>query len=108
MSISDGDIAFALELFEGLGPMTTRKMMGGLCIYSDGTIFAILHSDGSVWLKGAGAFAERVEAEGWDRWTYSRDEGKVTAMPYWRLPDAALDDPSLACNLAQEALSHLI
>ncbi len=107
MSISDADIAFALELLEGLGPVTTRKMMGGLCLYADGTIFAILHSDGSIWLKGAGAFADRMTAEGWTRWTYSRDGKKVTAMPYWQLPDAALDDPSLACTLAREALREL-
>ena len=107
MSIAQGDIAFALELFDGIGPLTSRRMMGGLCLYAGGTIFAILHSDGSIWLKGAGGFAERMTAEGWRRWTYSRDGAKETAMPYWRLPDAALDDPALACSLAREALSHL-
>ena len=107
MSVSDADIAFALELFEGLGPLTTRKMMGGLCLYRDGTIFAILHSDGSIWLKGAGKFADRMTAEGWTRWTYSREGKKTTAMPYWRLPDAALDDPVAACDLARTALAEL-
>lgn len=107
MSVSDADIAFVLELIEGLGPLTTRKMMGGLCLYRDGVIFALLHSDGSLWLKGAGAFAERVTAEGWERWTYARPGRKPTAMPYWRLPHAALDDPDLACNLAREALRDL-
>ncbi|MDI3334941.1 TfoX/Sxy family protein [Defluviimonas aestuarii] len=107
MSVSDADIAFALELFEGLGPLTTRKMMGGLCLYRDGTIFAILHSDGSIWLKGAGNFADQMTAEGWTRWTYSRDDKKTTAMPYWRLPDAALDDADHACDLARSALIEL-
>ncbi len=107
MSVSDADIAFALELFDELGPLTTRKMMGGLCLYRDGTIFAILHGDGSLWLKGAGDFAARVTADGWKRWTYTRDGGKETAMPYWRLPDAALDEPALACDLARDALTHL-
>lgn len=107
MAISEADIAFALELFEGLGPLTTRKMMGGLCLYSDGTIFAILHSDGSIWLKGAGAMAGRMTAEGWTRWTYSRDGKKEAAMPYWQLPDAALDDPDTACALARDALACL-
>lgn len=107
MSVSDADIAFALELFAGLGPLTTRKMMGGLCLYRDGVIFAILQSDGSVWLKGAGAFAGRMTAGGWDRWTYSRDGHKTTAMPYWRLPHTALDDPDQACMLARQALDEL-
>ena len=41
MSVSDADIAGALELFDALGDLTTRKMMGGLCLYHDGTIFAL-------------------------------------------------------------------
>ena len=107
MSVSQADIAFALELFEGLGPLTSRKMMGGLSLYRDGVIFAILLSDGSIWLKGAGAFAERIGREGWQRWTYERPGQKDAAMPYWRLPDTALDDPGLACDLARQALSEL-
>ncbi len=107
MSISNADIAFALELFAGLGPLASRKMMGGLCLYSDGTIFAIVHGDGSVWLKASGGFADRIAAEGWQRWTYARDAARETAMPYWRLPDATLDDPALACSLAREALCYL-
>lgn len=107
MSVSEADIAFALELFDGLGPLTSRKMMGGLSVYRDGIIFAILNNDGSIWLKGADRFADRIAAEGWERWTYRRENGKLTSMPYWRLPDAALDDPALACDLARDALSHL-
>ena len=107
MSVSEADIAFARELFSGLGDLTQRKMMGGLCLYREGTIFAILNSDGSIWLKGAGAFKDRLEAEGWERWTYQRESGTVTAMPYWRLPDGALDDPEEAVRLAREALAHL-
>ncbi|MEZ5913794.1 MAG: TfoX/Sxy family protein [Paracoccaceae bacterium] len=107
MSVSAADIAFANELFDGLGPLTQRKMMGGLCLYRDGVIFSILHSDGSIWLKGAGAFADEMTDRGWTRWTYSRDGQKQTAMPYWRLPDAVLDDPAEAVRLAERALAHL-
>ncbi|WP_413869818.1 TfoX/Sxy family protein [Albidovulum sp.] len=107
MSVSAAGIDFALELFEGLGPLSTRRMMGGLCLYRDGVIFALLRSDGSLWLKGAGAFAARITAEGWERWTHARAGRRPTAMPYWRLPDAALDDPDHACDLAREALRDL-
>ena len=107
MSLSPEDQAFAKELFSGLGQITTRRMMGGLCLYHDGTIFAIMHSDGAILLKGAGDFAAELEAEGCGRWTYSRDNGKIAAMPYWSLPDAALDDPELACDWARRALAHL-
>ncbi|MEL6957928.1 MAG: TfoX/Sxy family protein [Pseudomonadota bacterium] len=107
MSVSDEDIAHALELFEGLGDLTTRKMMGGLCIYCDGTIFAIIHPHGGVLIKGAGPFAEELEAMGLEKWHYLRKDGSPTNMPYWHLPDSALDDPDEARDLARRALEHL-
>ena len=45
MAVSDDQITHALELFDGVGPMTTRKMFGGLGIYADGKIFAVLMSE---------------------------------------------------------------
>lgn len=107
MSLSAGDAEFARDLFAGLGEITTRRMMGGLCLYHRGTIFAIVHGDGAIFLKGAGEFAAELEAAGCTRWTYSRDNGRKASMPYWSLPDGALDDPALACDWARRALEHL-
>ena len=107
MAISQADVDFAVELFSGLGGITTRKMMGGLSIYHEGTIFAIVNADGSIWIKGAGSFQQILESEGLERWSYTRDTGKTVAMPYWTLPGEALDDPELACDWARRALAHL-
>ena len=108
MSVSDDQIAHALELFEGVGPMTTRKMFGGLAIYAEGKVFAVLMSDGVLKLKGAGPMVNVLESEGWERWTYSREgSDKVTKMPYWTLPDALLDDPEQASDWARRALAEL-
>ena len=106
MAVTEEQIAFVRELFEDVGDLSTRKMMGGLAIYSRGTVFALLHSEGTLWLKGAGAMAGRMQADGWDRWSYERG-GKPVAMPYWRLPEAALDDPETASELARDALRDL-
>ncbi|MEM1389201.1 MAG: TfoX/Sxy family protein [Pseudomonadota bacterium] len=102
MSLSEEEIAFARDLFAGLGNVTTRKMFGGLSLYQNGTIFAVLRSDGVILIKGAGAFADVLRAEGCTQWR----EGKGT-MPYFTLPDAALDDPEEACDWARRALEHL-
>ncbi len=107
MSLSPGDIDFAVELFSGLGEISTRRMMGGLCLYHDGTIFAIMRSDGALLLKGAGDFTTELEDVGCTQWVYTRDNGKSGAMPYWSMPDAALDDPDLACDWARRALAQL-
>jgi len=107
MSLTNEDTAHALELFEGLGNLTTRKMMGGLCIYHQGTIFAIIHPHGGILIKGAGPFIAELEAMNLDRWHYLRKDGSPTNMPYWHLPDSAMDDPEEATALARRALEHL-
>jgi DNA transformation protein len=107
MGVAQGDIDRAVELFSGLGDITTRKMMGGLCLYQDGTIFAILDSGGRVYLKGKGDFAAELEAAGCVQWTETMKSGKVSHMPYWTLPEEALDDPDTACDWARHALEHL-
>ncbi|WP_298257087.1 TfoX/Sxy family protein [uncultured Litoreibacter sp.] len=107
MSVSEADIAFARELFAALPAITTRKMMGGLCLYSEGQIFALLHSDGQIFLKAQGDFVPEIEDLGGTRWTYTRKDGKVAEMPYWSLPDQFLDDPTEASAFARKALDHL-
>ena len=104
MALTDEEIAHALELFDGVGPLTTRKMFGGLGIYSEGTIFALIGPGDAIMVKARGALAEELEAEGSEQFrTY---EGKTVNMPYWTLPDAALDDPDEACAWARRSLAE--
>ena len=51
MSISNADIAFVKDLFAGVGTLTARKMFGGLAIYADGVIFALIIRTGALMLK---------------------------------------------------------
>jgi Regulator of competence-specific genes len=103
MAVSDEDIAFVHDLFAPLGALTHRKMMGGLSIYHAGQIFAILSSEGRVYLKASGTFAEALAAEGCEKF----DMGDGRGMNYWTLPEDALDDPDLASDWARRALQAL-
>ncbi len=108
MSLGEADIAFAKELFSDLPNITTRKMFGGLSIYSDGVIFALIKSDAQIMLKSQdAAFDAKLADMGAEKWVYERKDGAQSSMPYWSLPDAALDDPDLATALAREALALL-
>ncbi|WP_425098363.1 TfoX/Sxy family protein [Tropicibacter sp. S64] len=107
MSLSPEDVEYFKDLFSGLGGLSTRRMFGGAALYHDGTVFALMRSDGVILIKGAGAFIDRLEAMGCERWRYTRESGKGAAMPYWSLPGEALDDPEEAVALAREALRHL-
>ena len=105
MAVSPGTREWVLELFEPLGGVTARAMMGGLALYSDGRIFAIVGGDDRVFLKADGALASALAAEGAERFTYARSGGAAVAMGYWSLPDAAIDDPDAACDWARRSLA---
>ena len=107
MAVSQPDIDRALELFGGLGDLTTRKMFGGMAFYHSGTVFAVLMSDGTLRLKAQGGMIDRMQELGSSQWTFQRPGQKESSMPYWDMPDAALDDPEEATGLAREALSYL-
>ena len=107
MSIAAQDIEFARELFSDIPDLSTRKMFGGLGIYSDNVIFALMLSDGQIMLKARDEFAAWLAEMGAAHWTYARKNGAEAAMPYWSLPDAALDDPEMAMDLAREALAAI-
>lgn len=108
MSVAEADIAFARELFADMPDLSTRKMFGGLGIYSQGVIFALLMSDARFMIKAKdGPFADRLADMGCEKWTYTRKDGAASSMPYWTLPESALDDPDTACDLARDAIKAL-
>ena len=79
------------DMFETLGPVTIRKMFGGKGIYHHGRILA-LEVDGEILLKADVESAPEFLAAGATQWSY-QGKKKPTKMPYWSIPDAALDDP---------------
>ncbi|MEL6838896.1 MAG: TfoX/Sxy family protein [Pseudomonadota bacterium] len=96
MAVSDADIAFATDLFSDLGQITSRKMFGGLGLYHDGVIFAVVSSAGRVYVKTTADAAAALAAAGAEQFHN---------MPYWSLPESALDDPETACNWARRFLN---
>ncbi len=104
MAVSDADIAYIRDLFSELEPLTTRKMMGGLCVYSDRQIFALIGPGEKLFIKAKDDFAEKLAAAGSIPFNYENKSGKTVAMPYWTLPDSALDDPSEACEWGRQSL----
>jgi DNA transformation protein len=90
------------DLFAALGPVRVRKMFGGQGIYCDDLMFA-LEAGGELFLKADEETAPAFAAVGSRQFTYTK-EGRATAMSYWGLPDAALDDPDEAARWGRLAL----
>ncbi len=98
MSIADSDIAFAREVFDALPDLSHRKMFGGICLYSEDTVFALASSEGRLYLKATGDLAEQLKDNGAEQFH---------KMPYWSLPEDLLDDSEQACELARNTLRTL-
>lgn len=93
------------EMFEGLGPVTIKRMFGGKGVYHRGRIVAV-QFQGEILLKADAASAPDFAAAGARQWSYEGKKGKVVNMPYWSIPEDAFDEPELMARwvrLAYEA-----
>ena len=55
-------------------------------------------------IKAKGALASDLAAHGSQQFIHDGKDDKRVAMPYWTLPDAAMDEPELACDWARRSL----
>ena len=90
------------DLFEGLGPVTVRRMFGGKGIYFEGLIIALELSTGNILLKADEMSIPEFEAAGCAQWTYT-GKAKQVKMPYWSVPEDAFDDPDIMAQWARRA-----
>ncbi|XBQ15558.1 MAG: TfoX/Sxy family protein [Oceanicaulis sp.] len=95
MAVSAAFLDFACELFAPIGPTRPRRMFGGAGIYAHDLMFALV-ADDTIYLKADEALAADLEAEGCGPFIFTPKSGEPAQMNYWRLPEAALDDPELA------------
>ncbi|MCY0095362.1 TfoX/Sxy family protein [Hoeflea ulvae] len=79
------------EMFDSLGEVTIKRMFGGKGIYHQGRILA-LEVSGDILLKADAETAPDFAQAGAIQWVYD-GKTKPVAMPYWTIPEAALDDP---------------
>jgi DNA transformation protein len=100
---------FVKELFAGMGPVQIKRLFGGAGIYADGVMFGLLGSD-TIHIKAnddAMKAALRAEGSGPFVWTPQNGprKGEKIDLGYWRLPEAALDDPDEAVKWGRRALA---
>jgi DNA transformation protein len=95
---------FVEELFAGLGPVRFKRMFGVAALYAGDLIFGLI-DDETIYLQADEALRAEMEAEGSVRWVYRFSSKATGSMSYWRLPEAALDDPDEATAWARKALA---
>lgn len=85
-----------------VGEFEIKKMFGGAGVLKGGAMFAILGDD-VIWLKADEALAVELEAEGSRQFSMDGKTG-VRTLPYWSMPDTALDDPDEAVRWARRSV----
>lgn len=79
-------------------------MFGGAGLYLGPACFAIVLFGEQILMRGDETLGPEYEEAGGQRWVYSHKTRGDVVMPYWSLPDSALDDPDEAVEWARKSL----
>lgn len=91
MAIDEGLAEWVAEACAPLGAISRTRLFGGAAVYCDGLAFAILAYD-ALWFK-ADAESDAVwDTIGAERFSVTREGGKVQSINYRRAPDDVYDD----------------
>ncbi|MEW5422084.1 TfoX/Sxy family protein [Amorphus sp. 3PC139-8] len=95
------DPDYLIDLFAPLGPVSVERMFGGQGIRYDGLMIALVMGD-DIYLKASPETISAYEAAGSTPFSYENGKKRVVTS-YWRLPDAAADDPDAFCEWGRQA-----
>ncbi|MBO9560662.1 MAG: TfoX/Sxy family protein [Caulobacter sp.] len=100
MAVSSDYLDFVLEQLAPVGPLTFRKMFGGVGLYAQGLFFALIDDD-TLYLKGDETLRPAFEAVG----SVQFAPFGMSPMAYWTAPAEALDDPDLMIDWARKSIA---
>jgi DNA transformation protein len=101
---SDADGEHLRELFASFGPVSVRRMFGGIGVYADGLMFALV-AEGIVYLKADDETIPAFERERSAPFSYVGRNGRSVSLSYWRLPDRLYDDADTLAEWARAAVA---
>ncbi len=102
MSVSDEYLDYLRDLLEWVPGLRSKRMFGGIGLYSDSGFFAILDQD-SLYLKGDELNRELFSDGGGERFSYLK-KGKPLSMNYWSVPADVLEEPEVLAVWVRAAM----
>ena len=79
------------ELFRDFGPVSVRRMFGGVGIFAEGLMIALVARD-ELYLKADAETVASFERESQRPFRYATKNGEHVLASYWRMPDRLYDD----------------
>jgi DNA transformation protein len=99
--LSDGFREFLEDQFAPIGGVSLRAMFGGLGIFRDGLMFALV-ADDTLYFRVDDLTKPDFEAENSAPFTYG---GRGVTMSYWRAPEHLLENPDAFRSWAEKAIA---
>lgn len=93
---------YLTELFEPLGGVSMRRMFGGVGVFRDGLMFALLARD-VLYLKSDGETDAAFEAEGCEPFSYEAKGERRVITSYRRVPERLFDETDDFAEWARDA-----
>jgi DNA transformation protein len=90
------------ELFVEFGPVDVRRMFGGVGVFVDGRMIALVSRE-TIYLKADAETIPDFEREGLAPFGYATKDGERKLTSYWRMPDRLYDDPEELARWARAA-----
>ena len=104
MPRADAFIGFLLESLTPVGPVSARRMFGGVGLYHGATMFGLV-ARGELYLKVGDRNRAEYEARGQGPFTYATKRGSHTIGSYWSCPPELLDDPPMLQDWVRKAVA---
>jgi DNA transformation protein len=90
------------ELFQQFGPVDVRRMFGGMGVFADGLMIALV-ARGEIHLKADSETIPSFEQEGLAPFSYATRNGERVLTSYWRMPGRLYDDADELARWARDA-----
>ena len=90
-----------VELLEGFGSVTGRRMFGGHGLYRDGVMFGLVVDD-TLYLKADDGNRAMFEERGLPRFEYAK-QGRRVSVSYYQPPGDVLEDAGTLARWARPA-----
>lgn len=103
MPVTGSFVEFVLEQLERVGPVTPKRMFGGVGLYADDLFFALLAND-VLYLKADGSVRGEFEAAGARPFQPYPDRGRGT-MQYYSVPAEILEDSDALIVWAKKSVA---
>jgi DNA transformation protein len=105
MAVSGSYLTFVLEQLDDVPGIVTKRMFGGVGIYSDGTFFAVIDND-TLFFKVDEELAVRYRAKGMP--PFAPIPGAKPMTGYYQVPPDVLEDATSLVKWAGDSIARAV